>query len=399
MTPTQGNVTLVFGVLVIGASVAFTPGVRSLPLLPRGLWAGAALCLSGLFVYYQLWIPRAETLDAKTMALAPVENTEYRELVGQVIHAFEPRAYISVAGAVLSPDGARTVDIQVWPINGGGGPTVIDVIDRPDGRPVGIDAIDMAESKRRDVRAKAMLLCSNTGFDTLAIQKAKRTNIGLISVLKQGDKRIKGKILEEIYLRKINLGLPMVEYEGATASDLDTLRQYVTGAHHVTYKGGSVAGWLQHRASMIVFDNPQVIWRPLIARFNLKEPTVFLVQGHQVTLRTLTIRFHPKVQWLSQLVALDAKNGIYDYLRGRVRLAGGPNSYVIEGVNFDTATPIPSPPPVSNVGVGLQPGEVDITLMMAEDIDLPKGRQIPRLEELVKPEDLSTTITGSPPEP
>jgi hypothetical protein len=91
-------------------AVAFKTG--GLPPLVRGLWIGAALCLVGLFVNYQLWTPRAETLDAKRVVLAQVENAEYRELVVQVIHAFEPHAYISVAGAVLGPDGARTVDIS-----------------------------------------------------------------------------------------------------------------------------------------------------------------------------------------------------------------------------------------------------------------------------------------------
>jgi hypothetical protein len=57
---------------------------------------------------------------------------------------------------------------------GSRGPTVIDVIDRPDAKPVGIDAIDIADSKRRDVRAKSDVCCAvNTGFDALAIQKAK----------------------------------------------------------------------------------------------------------------------------------------------------------------------------------------------------------------------------------
>lgn len=397
MTPAQSNLTLVLGVLAIGVAVFIKTG--GLPFLVRGLWVGAALCLGGLFVNYQLWTYRAETIDAKRVILASVENADYRELVVQVIHAFQPHAYISVAGAVLGPDGARTVDIQVWPTSGGvPGPTVIDVIDRPDGQPVGIDAIDSADSKRRDVRAQAMLLCSNTGFDALAIQKAKRSNIGLIAVLKHGDKRIRGRILEEIYLRRVNAAPVTMEYEGAGPGDLETLRKYMTTTHNVTYKGGSVDGWLQQRALMIISSNPGEE-QPLIARFELKKPTEFLVQGHQVTLQSLSVRFHPRVKCLSQIVTLDAKNGIYDYVRGRVRLAGGSNSYVLEGVNFDTAKPMDSPPPISGTGVGLHPGEVDITLLMIDGVDLSPGTQIPKLEELVKPEDLSLAIPGSQPAP
>jgi hypothetical protein len=257
ITPAKSNASLIFGVLAIGVGVAIM--TRDLLPVPRILWIGAALCVPGQLVNYLLWTPRAETLDAKMTILASVENEQYRELVVQVIHAFEPHAYISVAGAVLGPDGARTVDIQVWPIRGGvEGLTIIDVIDRSDTKPVGIDAIDIADSKRRDLRAKTMLLCSNTGFDAMAIQKAKRANIGLISVLKHGDKRVRGRIVEEIYLRRVSVNPFTVDYEGASTVDLEILRQYMTATHNVTYMGGSVAGWLQQRALMIISMHPEI---------------------------------------------------------------------------------------------------------------------------------------------
>ena len=317
LTPTQGNVALVIGVLAIGGAVAYK--FRGEPVLVLFLWIGAAVCVPGLFVYYQLWTPRAETLDATKKILMLVENTEYRDVVAEVIHTFEPQAYLSVGGTVLGPDGARTVDIQVWPVSGGvTGPTVIDVIYRPDNKPVGIDAIDAADSKRRDVRAIAMLLCSNTGFDTLAIQKAKRIHIGLISVLKQGDQRIRGKIEEEIYLRKVKISPFTLDFVGVATGDQAILQKYMKATHDVTYSGGSVAAWLQQRAMMVIAFN-QGIKDPLVARFALKNPMGFHVQGHPVTLRELAIHFTPQVKWFSQIVALDAKTGIYDYVRGRVR--------------------------------------------------------------------------------
>ncbi len=279
------------------ASVGRTDGSRG-----ANVSGGSAVVC--IFCFPPPSTPRAETLEAKKTMLTEVENTEYREIVAEVIHTLEPHAYISIAGSVLGLDGARTVDILVWPVSGSvSGPIVIDVIDRPDGQSVGIDAIDAADSKRRDIRAKAMLLCSNTGFDVLAVQKAKRANIGLISVLKQGDQRIKGKIEEEIYLRKVNMSPVTLDYEGATTGDYETLRQYMTATHNVTYEGKSVANWLQQRAVMIIVANPKVE-QLLIARFELKRPTEFLVQGNLVTLRALSIRFQPRVQWLSQIVVL-----------------------------------------------------------------------------------------------
>lgn len=123
--------------------------------------------------------PSATTASAEQIRsqLSPIQNSEYRTFVANMIHAFEPRAHITVGGSVIGPDGARIVDIQVWPDTGSSRPVVVDVIDRPDGTPVGIDAIDAAESKREDVHATAMLVCSRTGFDSAALSKAKRTKV------------------------------------------------------------------------------------------------------------------------------------------------------------------------------------------------------------------------------
>lgn len=395
ITPAQSNTTLILSVLGVGAGVAIL--TRELPLLLRVLWAGASVCGLGLIVNYVLWIPRAETLDTKKTVLAAVEDVQYRNLVAEIIHAFEPSAYISVGGVLLGPDGERTVDIQVWPVRSDiPGPIIIDVIDRNDGKPVGIEAVDAADSMRRDVRAKVLLLCSNTGFDDSAIKKAKRANIGLISALKQGDKRIRAKIEEELYLRKVDVAQVTSIYDGETPKDIEVIKQYMTRTHDITYEGGSVDGWLQERIMMVVFQNPKVEGA-LIARYEFKRPTQFLLKGHKLTLRAISIRFHPRVQWLSQIVTLDAKAGIYDYVRGHVRFSDGPNSYVISGVNFDTATPINSPPDISNPGVGLLPGEVDIQLMMMQGLDRPQGTEAAKLTDLIRPEDLSLNVTGAPP--
>lgn len=217
-----------------------------------------------------------------------------------------------------------------------------------------------------------------------------------MSVLKKGDQRIKGQIEEEIYLRTVNISPFTVDYEGATTNDLEALQKHVKATHDVTYAGGSVAAWLQQRAAAITAGNPTVD-KPLVARFDLKVATKCLVQGHEVTLRAISIHFRPQVRWLSQTVTLDAKTGIYDYVRGRVRLAGGPNTYVINGVNFDTAVPMTAAPATSGMGVGLQGGEIDVRIVTIEGLDLPPGLQVANLDDLVQPEDLSLAITGTPP--
>ena len=338
--------------------------------------------------------------------LSSIRNDEYRTLVANVIHAFEPRAHITVGGAVIGPDGARIVDIQVWPVAGSSGPIVVDVIDRRDGTPVGIDAIDAAESKRKDINATAMLVCSNTGFDSVALSKAKRTKIGLISAIKRGDALLTGRIEEEIYLRKITIEKLDITYYGLTSSDSERLRT-LKDNNNIKRSGISVAPWLQMRVSKALLANamsPLLFATPkdderILATFDFKKPTAFKVDGQKVTLKRISVAFRPQVQWLSQIVRLDATAAIYDYLRGRLKLAPGVQQYVIEGVNFDSAKPIDAPPHAeTSVGVGLQPGEIDVRLIMLHGVvspDPPKGLEkgFSELATLIRPEDLSLAIT------
>jgi hypothetical protein len=316
--------------------------------------------------------------------LTEVSNIEYRELVAEVIHSFNPSADIMVGSAVQGLDGGRNVDVTVHAIIDGVPKTlVIDVVDLPPGKKAGVDTVDALDSKRSDIHADLAVICSNTGFDSIAIRKAKRKQIGLISVLHQGDSRVKAVIEEEIYLRKISLGPMQVSYDGNSLPPIPkNLR-----THELRYKGHSVDAWLQQQAALFATGRPEST-KPMTLQYKLRRPTIFEIRDQRVTLDSFSITFNPRTQWLAQTVILDAKNGVYDYLRGRVRLAPGANSYVIKGINFDTATPLSTQPIFTNQGVSYVPGEVDISLTMVEGLDLPAGTEIPKLEDIVRPEDL-----------
>ena len=231
-----------------------------------------------------------------------------------------------------------------------------------------------------------MLVCSNTGFSETAIRKAKRKKIGLIAILRHGDERIKAIIEEEIYICEINLGPVTFSY----TFDKPIPKPNI-GIHDLKYKGGSVDAWLQVRAGAIVSANPNIEQR-VTATFNLKEVTSFNINGHEVRLRALSITFHPHTEWLSQVVQIDATAGIYDYVRGRVRLAAGNNSYIIKGINFDTATPLSSPPDIGDRGFGLRKDEVNVSLAMVKGLDLPTGIKIAAIEDLIVPKDLDMRV-------
>jgi hypothetical protein len=205
--------------------------------------------------------------DVKT-ALKSVDDVEYRNAVSEVIYALQPKARIVVGGMVLGPDGARTVDIQVSSLAAGQQSTSIDVIRRSDGKPVGIEAIDAIESKRRDVGTTA-LLCSNTGFTVDAIRKAKRVGVGLIAAMKSGDRRV-SRIQAEIYLRIVDVSPFTIIYKGATAKDDQLIKTSIRGVSDLSYTGGSVAGWIQLHAAKLITFNPTLKQVPLSVTFTLK---------------------------------------------------------------------------------------------------------------------------------
>jgi hypothetical protein len=350
-----------------------------------GAALGALVWFSGLTD-----VPKRGRTDDVTQIerlLTDVQDPGYRQLVAAVIHAFEPRADLAVGALVNTPDGIRKVDIQVRSAREGKPTlTAIDVIDLPIGQKVGINSIDAADSKRADINADTMLVCSNTGFEQEAISKGKHKKIGLISILRQGDQRVTTIIEEELYLRKIHIPALTFTWVGTRRPP-----QNVT-PFEFKYNGGSVDAWLQLRAGFIAAMNP-TLTEEVAATFNLKQPTYFdRKDGSKVSLKALGVTFQPQVQWLAQTDQLDATAAIYDYIRGRIKLAGGTQSYTIRNFNFDTARPLASAPPITDIGVGLAPGEVDMALTLIVGGAPPIGAEPAKLDEIVRPEDLDLKI-------
>ena len=323
--------------------------------------------------------------------LGEVRDPDYRHLVAAVIHAFEPKADLAVNALVNTPDGTRKIDIEVRSPDKSR-LTVVDIVDLPIGRKAGIEVVDAAVSKMADIKADVGLVCSNTGFEALAIKKAKRMKIGLISVLRRGDKRIKAVIEEVMYLRQIDLNPFSITYDW----DKDMRPNMKFG--DLKYRGESIDKWLLSRAMKTAFLNPtlEVLVQDIL---HLKETTEFDLGEERFKLHGFAIRFQPNVKWFSQTAQLDAMTGIYDYLHGKVLLPNvGVNSYVVQGIDFNTATPLLSPPDMRDFWGGRIPGEVTVKFTKFKDVPLDIGDYLYKpsaIDALVRPEDLSL----SPPHP
>lgn len=86
------------------------------------------------------------------------------------------------------------------------------------------------------------------GFTADAIRKAKRVGIGLIAVFKEGDKRVRFEVNEEIYLRRVRV-------ESLTIS-LPSTHLHDTPFYAITYQGIPVGNWVARRARLLIGLNP-----------------------------------------------------------------------------------------------------------------------------------------------
>ena len=136
-------------------------------------------------------------------------GTAYQQLVASVVKAFDPGAIVSEGVWIDGPDGSRDMDVSVKGfLDGKPYSGVIECKDftlKTSGR-VGIGYVDALDSKRHDIGVDFAVICSNSGFSEDAMKKARRTGIGLSSVLAQGDSRVKVVIEQLIDFRKVSVG-------------------------------------------------------------------------------------------------------------------------------------------------------------------------------------------------
>ena len=183
----------------------------------------------------------------------------------------------------------------------------------------------------------------------------------------------------------------MFMHNGPDAGSLHDIKH-----HDLTYQGRSVHAWLQRKGVMVIGLNPKMLPGRVTASFHFKAPTELQFRSRTVILDSIGISFPLETRWFSQRVRLNASLAMFDYLRQRVRFPSGQNQYLLENVNFDTGTSLPSAPEIENIGENLLAGEVDIGLIFMEGegvgIIMDTETEMPNLEEIIIPEDLNLKI-------
>jgi hypothetical protein len=291
-------------------------------------------------------------------------GTEYEELVAEIAKACDPGADVRAGVWVDGPDGRLDMDVHIAAkLDGRPFNILVECkdYDRKSTGKVERALVDALDSKRADLPVDATILCSNSGFSQDALRKARRKCIGMISILKKGDARIKAEIIEERYIPRVELNRQFttsVTGPNAIPSPFDVRK--------LVYASRPVFPWLEWRATLVAVGNPEK--SGAVVTFRLRQPTVFDYGAHNLILKQLSIRFTYATTWHPQVVTLDASTGIYDYLRGRVRLAPGKQTFTMSQNRhpFDLAPPIPGPPPNWRKNLGLQPGEIDMHLIVVD---------------------------------
>lgn len=318
----------------------------------------------------------------------------YEEVVAEVAQSFDSKASVSQGQWFNGPDGRRDMDVLIEGSNAGTAHRILieckDYDPRTTG-PVGIPIIDALDSKRRDLEVTATVLCSNAGFTADAIRKARRVEIGLVSVLRKDDARVRYAISEEIYIRRISVEAMRITVHGpevATVTD--------TTSADILFAGRPVVNWCIRRLHMILAANP-IVNGTLTATHSFRQPVELTIQGKPFSITRLDINFTVKGGWFAQQITLDATSGFFDWLRRRVRLAPGPAQLQLIGVDVNAGEAIPRPPNLEALfQKQVVPGEVSLALLDIRGLN--PLEPVPPLEDFIVAEDLIPFIENIPEE-
>jgi hypothetical protein len=315
------------------------------------------------------------------------KGRSYQRLVASVVQAIDPGATVEEGKWISGPDGKRDMDVLVkGSIKGQAFSTLIECKDYDVHKtgPIGINFVDAIESKRKDLSVDFAMICSNSGFTSNAIRKAKRTGIGLVSILKAKDPRIKVEIVEELYTRNIRIKEITIDFGTEVPQDVTISEIY--------FEGSRLIYWVSNRILLVLGGNYVGSGR-LLDSVRLKEPIKLIFGRHEVTISKIDISFEHETEWFSQVISIDATLGMYDFLRRRIRLPPCEGQYSLKDFNPYGGKPIDFVPQRDNLMGSLLPGEFKIDLFMVEGLQQPADPlEVPDLNPFIIEDDLDWRV-------
>jgi len=322
-------------------------------------------------------------------------GSAYEKFVALTIQAMDSTVKVHPHQWVKGPDGYRDMDVLIeGELNGSLFKILIECkdYDRKKTGPVGIELVEALDSKRQDFDVNAAIICSNSGFTEDAISKAKRKKIGLVSIVKADDPHVKNVIREEVYIRKVNVVSANISIEANLQTGVPL--------ESIEYSGLPIMNWIWNIIGCIISFNPTGSSANFLLKYNFKIPTEFQFKNQSFPIHSITTRFSVNTEWYSQIVTIDAGLGIYDYLRGRLKLPPNFRTYQLKDLKFenhsiiDGGKPIDFIPDKEQLGLGpLQPYEESIGLMEVKGLNMVELSLVPNIDDLIVPEDLNFDLT------
>ncbi len=260
----------------------------------------------------------------------------YEKLVASIISTMSPGARVEYGQWTDGPDGRRDLDVEIRGIiHGEEQFVVIECKDWKDA--VGIGVVDALDSKRRDIKADYALICSNSGFTPPALRKAKRVGIGMVAALKSGDENIKVVVEEEIYTKETSIEDGKSTYHFLDETSVGRVPENYN-LDDTRYKLLPVVNWLFEQCLLLVTFYPNA--QTINALYKFKEPILFEFGSVGLLVTAYEIALQVKTVWMSQVITIDANEGIYDFIQHRTILPPGQQQFKMNRVDFAQGKPI-----------------------------------------------------------
>jgi len=318
-------------------------------------------------------------------------------VVSDVVSEMDPDAVVRQGVWTEGPDGRRDLDVVVeGTVDGVPRRVQIECRDyKLSRRRIGIGQIDALESKHRDLKMDVSLLCSNAGFSTAAIRKARRSGIGLIGVLRQGDPRIRYRVVDEIYIRRINVAQNSGNFRFDWSMGVPT--QGKLRLDEISYSGTPVYNWLMSRIPIFLASN-LVVNGTFELSFRFKTPILFDLPFGRAAAKSFSMQFTISGKWIAQRIEIDATCGLYDWIRRTVRISPNAGILAFKKVPIGKGgTKIKCPPDFDPMKVTkLIGGEMWLDILDLGGINIPKEK--PPLDQFIVAEDLELRRAAFPPE-
>jgi Restriction endonuclease len=303
----------------------------------------------------------------------------YEELVAAIMREFEPNATVTRGAPVKGPDETIVIDVLIdGKVDGHQRRIVIieckDYNPKTSGR-VKRTVIDGLDSVQRDLKADLAIACSNAGFQSSAVAKARRLGIPLVAVLRQGDQRVRYEVVDDIYYRRIKVA----RFETRLQTERGPV---VIPDGEVLFQGLSVPSWAAG-SLYNALASTAVVNGDWTESHTLASPQDFQVGDTTYRANALVTVFRIEGGWFRLGVKVDSTSGFYSWLRRRVSMPKLEGSSLSFGpIDFEGGTPIRTPPDHVLNPAPLGRGEVDLKFLKIAGSPIPV--KIPALEKLIE---------------